>query len=552
MLTRKQFLRSILVSGAGTALPLQALAGGQESDQISLDDLKAMEKLMGVSFTDEERKAILSEVRSKRAGYESVRKLGIDYRNEPRTIFSPIGELKTGGSRAVSRKYQLDAANMSEDDIAFSSVAALGQMIKAGKLSPVRLTEIYLDRLKRYGDKLLCVVNLTEERAKKEAAAAEREIRAGHYRGPLHGIPFGIKDLFAAAGYPTTWGANVFEHRIFDYDASVLHRLNEAGAILVAKLSNGTFALGDVWFKGTTKNPFNLTQGSSGSSAGSASATAAGLVAFAIGTETLGSIMSPSTRCRVTGLRPTYGRVSRYGGMALSYTMDKVGPICRSVEDCALVFSQINGSDPEDPSAVSSAFNYGPVKSLKGISVGYPVGASADLNDLSRIDRDPALAALKKLGANVKPAKFSNVPNGVLEILDVESASAFDEFTRSEDIRHLNTSPWPNTFRAARYVPAVEYLQAQRARAKMMEQFEKERASFDLIVAGGIGGVLLQITNLTGTPQVCIPWGADASNNSIAVSLIGRNYEDDKLCQVADLLQQTAEFHHLRPNLSSL
>lgn len=555
MLSRKDVLKSLLLAGAASAAPLSLGQGAAKADsaEITLDDLKSFEKVAGISFTDTERKEILASVVGSRRGFEAVRKLPIDYTTEPRTVFTPFG----GGSEErpkvearPGRVQGLDLKKMSDEDIAYLSVRELGSLVKSRRLSPVRLTEIYLARLKQYGDKLLCVVTLTEERARKAALLAEQEINAGHYRGPLHGIPYGIKDLFAVKGYPTTWGANTFEHQSFDYDATVVQKLDAAGGILLAKLSMGALALGDVWFRGTTKNPFNPSQGSSGSSAGSAASTAAGLVAFAIGTETLGSVVSPSTRCRVTGLRPTYGRTSRHGGMALSYTMDKVGVICRQAEDTALVLAQICGADPLDPSAVSKSFVWPGTIDPKKLKVAYTVGPNADLKDRSGIDKDPALQALHKLGVTLQPVRFTPVPNGLLNILNVESSSAFDAFTLGEQIRELTNSPWPQTFRAARYVPAAEYLQMQRARSMAMEQFEREMGDFDAVLSQGTSGQLLITTNLTGTPQIAIPWGADASNNSISRVLTGRNYQEAKLVAIAKLVQDSADFHHLRPDLT--
>lgn len=557
MLSRKDLLKSLVLAGAASAAPFSLSEGAAQGDgaEVTLDDLKSFEKVAGITFTDAERKEILGNVRGDKRGYESVRKLPIDYTTEPRTVFTPIGGGSEANPKVEARPTatgKRDLKKMSDEDIAFLSVRELGSLIKSKQLSPVRLTEIYLTRLKQYGDKLLCVVTLTEERARKSAAQAEQEINSGHYRGPLHGIPYGIKDLFAVKGYPTTWGANTFEHQSFDYDATVVKKLDEAGAICLAKLSMGALALGDVWFRGTTKNPFNLAQGSSGSSAGSASATAAGLVAFGIGTETLGSVISPSTRCRITGLRPTYGRTSRYGGMALSYTMDKVGALCRQAEDCVLVLSQICGADPHDPSAVSKPLIWPGNFDPKKLKVAYTVGQNADLKDLSQIDKDPALLALHKLGVNLQPARFTPPANGILNILNVESSSAFDAFTLGEQIREMTNSPWPQTFRTARYVPAAEYIQMQRARSLLMVQFEKELGDFDAILANGTGGQLLLTTNLTGTPQISIPWGADANNNSVAKTLIGRNYQEAKLVAIAKMVQDSADFHHLRPDLTKL
>jgi len=556
MLTRKELLKSLILAGAASAAPFSlAQTGGQRTETLTVDDLKSFEKVAGIHFTDDERKQILRAVQNNLGGFEEVRKLDIDYMTEPRTVFTPIG----GGSEDRPRVEirpgsvgNLDLKKMSNEDIAFLSIPQLGSLIRSKQLSPVRLTDIYLSRLRQYGEKLLCVVTLCEDRARKSAEQAEKEINEGQYKGPLHGIPYGIKDLFAVKGYPTTWGANTFENQNFDYDATVVQKLDAAGAILLAKLSMGALALGDVWFRGQTKNPFNPAQGSSGSSAGSAASTAAGLVAFAIGTETLGSVVSPSTRCRITGLRPTYGRVSRHGGMALSYTMDKVGALCRQAEDCAIVMGTICGADPFDQSAVGRSYVWPAKIDPKKLKVGFSVGQSADLKDLSQIDKDPALTALKKLGVELRPVRFTPVPDGVLNILNIESSSAFDAFTLGEQIRQLTNSPWPQTFRAARYVPAPEYIQMQRARTLMMERFESEMGDLDAVISPGTSGPLLLITNLTGTPQIAIPWGADANNNSISRVLTGRNYQEPKLCAIAKLVQDCANYHHLRPDLSKL
>lgn len=555
MLSRKDLLKSLLLAGAASTVPVSLGQTSSDVSEITIADLKSFEKVAGIQFTDEERTQILTTVRQGRRSYDAIRQMPIAFTTEPRTVFTPIGggsEDKPKIEAKPSAAGPLDLKKMTDEDIAFLSVRELGHLIRTKQLSPVRLTDIYLARLKKYGDKLLCVVNLTEDRARKAAQEAEKEIKAGKYRGPLHGIPYGIKDLFAVKGYPTTWGANTFEHQSFDFDAAVVEKLDAAGAILCAKLSMGALALGDIWFKGRTVNPFNPKQGSSGSSAGSASATAAGLVAFAIGTETLGSIMSPSIRCRVTGLRPTYGRVSRYGGMALSYTMDKVGPICRQAEDCALVLAAICGADERDPSAMDRSFVWPQKLDPKKLKVAYTVGQNADPNDLSIIDKDPALLALRKLGVTLKAARFTPPNNGLLAILNVESSSAFDAFTLGEQIRQLTNSPWPQTFRAARYVPAAEYLQMQRARTLLMEQFERELGDFDAVISTGSGGSLLITTNLTGTPQIALPWGADDAGNSLSRVLIGRNYQEAKLAAIAKMVQDSAGFHRLRPDLSAL
>lgn len=538
----------MLVAAAASAAPISAYGGiaQQAGEDITLDDLKAMEKIAGIKFSDEERKQILRDVRSARAGFDSIRKQPIDATTEPSTAFHPLGGGSIPGSRVRARHSTASIARpTTDDDLAFMAVRELSHLVRSRQVSPVELTDLYLRRLKRYGDSLLCVVTLTEDLARAQAAAAEKEIQDGHYRGPLHGIPYGIKDLFSASGLPTTWGAGPYEKQVFGYDATVVDKLNRAGAILLAKLSCGALAQGDVWFRGTTKNPWNPKQGSSGSSAGSASSTAAGLVGFSIGTETYGSITSPSVRCRVTGFRPTYGRVSRFGAMGLSYSMDKVGPICREVEDCALVFAAICGSDPHDLASVDRSFEFPQRIPLRKLKVGW-VGAEAGLAT------DPVLRVLKAAGASIRRAQFTPIPDGVGQILDVEAGSAFDELTRSDDIHLLKNSNWPQTFRASRHVPAVEYLQAQRARTLLMHRFEQELGDFDVLVGVGVVGATLGHCNYCGHPQVAIPFGGDDRGNSVARSLIGRLYRDDELLTVAKYVQDQFDFHRRRPDLTHL
>lgn len=549
-LSRKEFVSGLLLAAASAALPAGLPdVSAQEASEITLDDLKSVEKIAGIQFTDEERKRVLGDVRAARAGYEAVRKQPIDFTTEPSTVFTPLGGGSWPGSEVkvdASAHRGLKRSRLSDEDVAFLSLSELSFLVRTRQVSPVELTRLYLGRLHRYGEPLLSVVTVTEQLALDQAKRAEEEIAAGRYRGPLHGIPYGIKDLFATKGIPTTWGADPYSNQVLDFDAAVVERLESAGAVLVAKLSMGALAMGDVWFRGTTKNPWNMKQGSSGSSAGSAASTAAGLVGFAIGTETLGSIVSPSIRCRVTGLRPTYGRVSRYGGMALSYTMDKAGPICRRAEDTALVLAAICGSDNRDPSAVDRPFHYPQKIDLRKLKVGYLVPDAS--KGSAAMEADPAAKILRDLGMQMRPVSFSPVPNGVLNILDVESGSAFDAFTRGEAIHELKNSTWPETFRFARYVPAVEYLQAQRARTLLMHRFEEEFGDLDMFLANGAGYTLTH-TNLTGHPQIVVPWGDDGNGNSRAKTLTGRLYREDLLVGVAKALQDRAGFVGARPNL---
>lgn len=542
--SRKELLVSILSTTALAALPAVVRARVPAAEPITLDELRIAAKVAGVSFTDAELKAVLESVNESRKAADALRGEGLPNDLEAATRFVPLG----GGSAAgkVSAKptpVRLERKGLSESDLAFLSVAELGHLLRTKQIRSRELAELYLARLKKYDPTLLCVVNLTETRALKEADAADREIEAGHYRGPLHGVPYGVKDLFAAQGAPTTWGAGPYEHQVLDFDSTVVERLNAAGAVLVAKLTCGALAMDDKWFGGQTKNPWNPTQGSSGSSAGSASATAAGLVGFAIGTETLGSIVSPSIRCRVSGLRPTYGRVSRHGGMVLAQTMDKVGPLCRTAQDDALVLAAIAGSDPRDPSAVDRPFSFPQRIDYGRLKVGVLVGP----NRVGQpAPENPVTKLLKEKGAHLTTVAFSQPPAGTTDLLDAEAAAFFDGLTRRPDeIAKLKNSLWPDIFRSARFLSAVDYLNAQRARTRLMHSFEKEFGDLDFFVCAG-GGYTLASVNLTGHPQIVIP-----QTDGTSVCLVGRLYREDVLCAVAWDLQQRIGAHKLRPKLTA-
>lgn len=556
-LSRKEFLRGMVVAAAAGALAPTPHAEGQGAAQagadITAEDLKVVERVFAIEFTDEERAALVNSVRNARRGYENVRSLPIDTTVEPPTPFHPLSG-RAAAARApagvTTAPLPADFATVpTGEDLAFQSARNLGALLHARKVTSVQLTRLYLDRLRKYGDKLLCVITLTPELAMRQAEQADAEIAAGKIRGPLHGVPCGVKDLLATRGIPTTWGAEPFRNQVFDVDAAVVERLRDAGAVLLAKLSMGALAQGDVWFKGRTRNPWNPTTGSSGSSAGSACATAAGLVGFSIGTETLGSIVSPSHVCRVTGFRPTYGRVSRRGAMAVSWTMDKIGPICREVEDCALVFAAICGADPADASSVDRPFHYSPDVDLSKLKIGYlSAGPDKDPDPKSV----PYLKRLMDLGADPRPVQIDPLPNGANLVLGVEASAAFDAFTRGDAIDELENSAWPNTYRSNRFVPAVEYLQAQRARTLVQHRFEEQLGDVDVLVAGERGGHTLFITNLTGHPQVLVPDGVDDRGAAQSVSFIGRLYEDDTLLAVARKFQAAGGAHRLRPDLSKI
>jgi len=425
-----------------------------------------------------------------------------------------------------------------EEDIAFLPVHRLAALIRDGHLSPTELTEIYLERIQRYDPVLLCAVSILEGRAREEAQQAEADLRTDGWRGPLHGIPYGVKDLFAVDGTRTTWGSADFRDRITDHDSEVVIRLREAGAILIAKLSTGEFARGDQWYRGETLNPWNLEQGSSGSSAGPASATAAGCVAFGIGTETQGSIVSPARRCGLSALRPTFGRVSRHGGMVLAWSMDKVGPLCRSIEDCALVFNEIHGADEKDPGTVTTPFRFRRDVDLSEISIGYD-------------DRAPEnfVAALRDLGADPRP--MPELPGGGSNALGIESAAAFDFHVGPAYDAAIRAGESPDTqrFTGGRDDLALAYLQSQRRRHVLQQEMAAIMEGFDLFVSGGgeIG-----LTNQTGHPSVVVPYdfGGEVPQPQTTV-LIGDLFRDDLLLGVAHRYQESTDWHTRRPDLGA-
>lgn len=546
--------------------------------RITKDMLHTAEKLMGLEFTDAQESMALPGVNRLLDNYETVRKIDVPLDTEPAIAFHP--------ARArlalydTPKKFRFTKVKLPQfkavDDLAFATVPQLAELLRTRKVSSTELTKMYLARLKRYGPKLLCVVTLTEELALKQAAAADAEIKRGDYRGPLHGIPWGAKDLFATKGIKTTWGAEPYRDQVINYDATVVSFLEQAGAVLVAKLSMGALAQGPKWFGGVTRNPWvpdEDRQGSSGSSAGPASATAAGLVGFSIGTETLGSIVSPSSRCGVTGLRPTYGRVSRYGAMGLSWTMDKVGAICRGVEDCAAVLNVIHGPDGHDITVGDAPFSWEPDRSLGGMRIGilkteFDGAGFTPANEQQRQQFEQrrtlykeAIDALEKTGAKLTPIELPKFSTASLRyILTAEAAAAFDDITRDGRVNQLSgqdAGDWPNTFRTSRFVPAVEYLRAQRARTLLMHQMEKLMSQWDVFVSPAPGSASLLITNLTGHPAVCVPCGflniPDARNQPQhlpqAIMFTGGVYDEAAPLRVALAFEQATKWHTMHPKV---
>jgi Asp-tRNA(Asn)/Glu-tRNA(Gln) amidotransferase A subunit family amidase len=560
---------------------------------ITLEMIDAAAVIVGINVTTEQKHMMIEGLDEQRKSYGAIRELKMTNSVSPAYVFDPVpGDMvldtvKKPLKVSVAPNLKALAGAASEglagesDRLAFASVRELAELVKTRKVSSVGLTKMYLARLKKYDPQLHFVITLTEERAMEHAAEADKEIAAGNYRGPLHGIPWGAKDLLAVKGYRTTWGAAGFEQQQFDYDATVVKRLDEAGAVLISKMTMGALAQGDLWFAARTRNPWNKRQGSSGSSAGSASAVAAGCVGFALGTETLGSISSPSTRCGATGLRPTFGFVPRTGAMALSWTMDKIGPICRSVEDCALVLSAIYGPDGHDLSVQNAAFNWDPNFNWKTLRVGY-LKSSFDLLTLQAGASDAqkknnerraydakygtnALDALRKMGVKLIPVEMPDFPFGaIVPVLEAEAAAAFDDLTRSGRDKLLTGQmpfDWPNQFRVARFYSAVDYIQAMRARTLAIAEMAKMFAQVDVIVTPSSGSQL-QATNLTGHPAVIVPNGirdddapkGDSDEDGaltntggpgtpVSLTFLGALYSDARLAAFAKAYQDATSFH---------
>lgn len=606
---RRSFLAVCSSLGlSGTLFPGALLALADEKTPITKDTIDCAARIADVAIADEYKQAMLNSLNGATDGYEAIYKLHIPNTVAPALVFDPrpAGWKLSTAKDPLSPKISAAPAVATHapkniEDVAFWSVRALAELVKTKKVSAMNLTEMYIERLKRYDPTLLFVITLTEDRAKAQAKEADAAIAAGKYKGPLHGVPWGGKDLLAVKGYVTTWGAGGFEKQQLDDDATVVKRLDAAGAILIAKLTLGALAQGDHWYGGITRNPWNPKQGSSGSSAGPASATAAGCVGFSIGSETLGSISSPSTRCGTTGLRPTFGFVPRTGAMALSWTMDKLGPICRAVEDCAIVMSAIYGPDGTDRSVQPAAFNWDANLDWRKLRVGVlqkdfeltplpelkPPKPESEMNDDEKKQWEQrktgrafqiaareydhkfdvaALEKLKAMGVNMKPVELPDFPYGAMRpLLSVEAAAAFDELTRSGRDKLLTEQgpqDWPNQFRIARFTPAVEYVQANRARMMAIEAWAKFFADFDVIVAP-TNSNQLTATNLTGHPSVIVPNGVRGDDapvpqriengggpgTPVSLTFLGNLYGDAKALALARAYQEATGFHLQHPKL---
>lgn len=551
---RRRFMAYFSAAGlGGTAFPA-VLWSLPRQDAITKEMISHAEKLAGLEFTDAERELMLEDVNENLEAYGQLRTVTVPNEIAPALRFDPLlpGQTVPHGSSGVRRTRRTDVERpATTGDLAFLPVTELSELIHRRQVSSEELTRLYLDRLTAHCGKLECFVTLTDDLALTQARRADRELAMGVSRGPLHGVPWGAKDLLAEDRYRTTWGAKPFEDQVIPYDATVVRRLEDAGAVLVAKLTLGALAWGDVWFGGMTRNPWNPEQGSSGSSAGSASATVAGLVGFSLGSETLGSIVSPATRCGATGLRPTFGRVSRWGAMALTWSMDKLGPLCRSVEDCALVFAAIHGADGKDPTARDAPFDWDPDLPLHRLRIGYYRSAFEADHDTKTFD-DAALDVLRSLGAELIPMEVpADYPLGALRIiLNVEAAAAFDELTRTNQddllVRQIRNA-WPNVFRTSRLIPAVEYVQANRVRTMLMGAMAAAMDGIDVFVTPSFGGGVLLTTNLTGHPAVTVPNGFRENGTPVSISFIGTLYGEAKLLAAAKAYQDATGFHLQHP-----
>ena len=565
-MNRRRFVGYFSAIGLGsTLMPGTMTAVAQDEETITADMIEGAARLAGLTFTTDELAQIAEDFNGRRSfipRYKQLRERNLGNSVMPSLVFNPVpASMKLPRARHPFVRSEVDVSMpTSDEELAFLPVTHLAKLVETRQVSSTELTRLYLARLREHDPTLFCVVNLTEELALGQARKADEEIAAGMYRGPLHGIPWGAKDLLAVKGYPTTWGASPYKDQIIDVNAAVFERLTEAGAVLVAKLTMGALAQGARWFGGQTRNPWNTEQSSSGSSAGPGSATAAGLVGFSIGTETQGSIMSPSSRNGVTGLRPTYGRVSRYGAMALSWSMDKIGPMCRSAEDCAIVFDAIYGPDGRDNSIIDVPFSFDANADIRKLRVGYL--SNRYFNEIeddpenpervvqqreNKVRDDAALNLLMSMGVDLQPVELPDLSTQAIGfILSTESAAAFDDLTLSvrDNMMVPEQSSWPDTFRRHRFVPAVEYIQANRERTRIIEELNEWFADYDLFVGSSLG-----LTNLTGHPEISIPHGFNGESNPTSLRFTGKLFGEAEILMLAHAFQSVTDHHLKHPTL---
>ncbi|HMA54262.1 MAG TPA: amidase [Acidobacteriota bacterium] len=568
---RRRFLGYFGAAGlGGTLLPGALLAVAQDAPEIKPEMVAAAARIAGVPLPPEAEKAI-AEGLNRRGGllqdFQALRDMGLGNDTPSALVFNPVlpGMALPSGKTFLKTTRVRAARPRTDEDLAFLPVMHLAALLKKREIKSVDLTKLCLERLKRYDPVLHCVVTLTEDLALEQAARADKEIAAGNYRGPLHGVPWGAKDLLAVKGYRTTFGASPYKDQVIDRNATVFERLTAAGAVLVAKLTLGALAMGDRWFGGQTKSPWdpaNAGQGSSGSSAGPAASVAAGLVPFAIGTETRGSIISPASRCGVTGLRPSFGRVSRSGAMTLSWTMDKIGTLCRTAEDCAVVLHAIQGPDGRDNSVLDLPFAWDSGRDVRKLRVGY---LKSDID--REIPDDPkspervrrmregqafnkaSLEIVRGLGLEPVPVELPKLGSGPMDfLLTAEGAAAFDDLVRSDRLELMAAEPersaWVGSFRLHELVPAVQYIQANRARYRLMEAYHEFFKDLDVLIGSALGP-----TNLTGHPEIAFPQGFDSKGQPAALRLTGKLFGEAEILLLAHAFQQRTDFHLKRPKL---
>jgi len=545
----KQFARYKVSGCLAIFLIVSTIAIGQNKFPT-----KEIEPYYDLDFTNAERDSLFSSLQDYQKSIRAIHQYALKNSVSMSLVFDPVPP----GFKIEKKQLVIDwglpkevQVPVNKKELAFYPVYKLAVLIKSRKITSTELTTIYLDRIKEHAPTLQCAITVLEESALKQAKKMDDEIIQGKYRGPLHGIPYGIKDLLSVEGTETTWGATPYKGQMLPETATVVTKLDQAGAVLIVKLTLGALAMGDIWYGGVTKNPWNLSEGSSGSSAGSASSTAAGLVGFAIGTETLGSIVSPSTRCGVSGLRPSFGRVSRFGAMALSWSMDKIGPICRSALDCAIVLNSIRGTDDLDNSVTEAAFNYS--SDIKKLKIGY-LKNLFDGSYPTKENDAKALETLKSIGVNLQPVDLSSkIPVEAVRImLTAEGAAAFDELTRSNRDSLLTDQrkwAWPNTFRAARFIPAVDYINASRIRTDLIKEYFEKTKDFDIIISPSFGGTQLLVTNLTGNPCVVVPNGFNDKGSPTSISFIGKLYGEAPAVALARAYQEATEWENMIPPL---
>ncbi|GAB5474540.1 MAG: amidase [Maribacter sp.] len=532
------------------------LSSCQDSNgDFSKSDVEHAQQLIGVSFSKEALDTIYPYLERNRAGYDSLRNHPIPIEVMPAIRFDPVPHGFKVRPQALPPVWTVAdsiALPRNRDDLAFYSILELASLIKHRQLSAVELTEFFLQRIKKHDSILQATITITEEMALKQARKLDEELENGTYRGILHGIPYGVKDLLAVEGYKTTWGAAPYKDQELAITATVVEKLQAAGGVLIAKLVSGALARGDVWFGGKTKNPWDITEGASGSSAGSGAATSAGLVPFAIGTETLGSITSPSTKTGITGLRPTYGQVSRHGVMPLSWSMDKVGPMARSAEDCAIVYSIIKGYDTKDLTTTDYPFGLDLEKDFRSLRVGY-LKEDIESDTTKHCDNlQLAIAKFKSMGVALKEVALpEDLPfNSFDIILRSEAGAFFDELVRSGSVDEMveqDQKSRANSLRQSRFIPAVEYIQANRQRQRMMQKINALLQDFDVIISPTFGNRQLVITNLTGHPVISIPTGLDYEKHPTSITLVGNLYDEASILLLAKAFQDQTLFDEMHP-----